>query len=318
MKTLKKLILMAFFFFICLHGANLDVFASECSPLEEDLLPNSSEYEEISALESAILSELHSIGCNGVDSIDFSEAIKIYTDTNIFELGTNDRETILDALQCGDYVWVIFVTSDDINYKITLSIGQPLSENAEDLLTESEKQYIIDNEGKWKVSGISEGTGSDYRTQLSENDEISSYGTDYVIIGGLSGLRMPIVLLFNSDEAVGFAELNFSYPILEDDSTTEIASVVLISDSSSVYDFTSISEASLSYATLYESDASGDDIVFTGAASTTTDSGSAVLSDTDTLSGTQLFFIVSITIIAIVFIAVAIILLWKKRHAAAT
>lgn len=247
---MKKNILGLLVVAVLLINASISLKADELPIQENDVLSNSSDYEEISALEDEILSELREISgvSEGLEQIDFSKGIKVYINTDILQLNTDNKESILSELHSGDYVWVIPFTIDNENYQVTLGKGMPLSEEAKEVLTPSQQQHIIEQEGKWGISEISRGTVAPYMEQLENKEELDHY-SQVVFIGSIPGIAMPMALCFDSQKATEWVGLGFSYPVIEDNIQTR--------SSSDIYDFQTLVAAAKTYDTGNSSDLNG-------------------------------------------------------------
>ncbi len=85
-------------------------------------------------------------------NIDFSQACKIYVDTNVFTVLSNDVEEIKSTLDNGNFIYQLPIQVENGTILVNLQKGLPLSDNAKNVLTEEEQQQVLDNVGKWTVS----------------------------------------------------------------------------------------------------------------------------------------------------------------------
>ena len=90
-----------------IHSEN--VFAAEPKfPIaEEDLLETSDDFKEIRLLEDDIRNSFLLFVDEVPDSIDFSQAVRIYVDMNLVNLKSTQQEVFLETLEDSNYVWVV-------------------------------------------------------------------------------------------------------------------------------------------------------------------------------------------------------------------
>lgn len=86
------------------------------------------------------------------DDIDYNKAVKVYVDTNVFELSTNRANEIENALEKGNYIYLLPISINNGTIVLNIQKGLPLSDNAITVLTEEEQQEILEHVGKWVVS----------------------------------------------------------------------------------------------------------------------------------------------------------------------
>lgn len=197
-----------------------DARAEEVPIAEQDMLVTSSDFEEVSALEQGALEWLQELGASqGVEEIpeqlDYEKAVKVYVNTDIVTVDSSVRETLLNALEAGDYVWVIPASTAYGNFQVTVARGLPLSEDAKPYLTENEQKKILDNEGKWEITEVALDTVSPYIEQLNAYASQLADCTRVVITGSQTGFGMPVAVGFDDTEAKYFVGLGFQYPVAE-------------------------------------------------------------------------------------------------------
>lgn len=222
-------------------------------PIDEtDILTESSDFKKIKELEDEMLRRMRSM-YDGEDlpsdfpkKIDYSQAVKIYINTEIQELETNKEVEIVDLLKQSNYVWVIPIKISEENFKIIVAKGLALNKNNVYLLTEGEQQKILENEGKWSISSVSRGVGEAYLSYLADNSAIEGDCDKVVIIGGIPGMHEPVALGFAYGKAESWYSLGFSYPIIESMKSSSRLKIRKGIDSGK-YDFESVMKASQSY-----------------------------------------------------------------------
>lgn len=201
-------------------------FAQATAPLQmtTTVLTDDTDYADISEIESDILKEVSEVylseyghAPNSTPSeIDFSQSVKIYVDTDILELNTDDQREISKALETGNHVWMLYVPVDDTVFSVTVARGLTLNEERSDALTEEEKNQIQQEVEKWKVTavGLENGTPT-YQERLtsiiSQNEEKFTSTSAIAIIGGIPAFRYPIALAMNNDKAEYWISLGEDY-----------------------------------------------------------------------------------------------------------
>ncbi|WP_455721470.1 hypothetical protein [Agathobacter sp.] len=239
---MKKItgIMLTCFLMIC---NSIYIYADDTIDNRIDILTQSNDYNEITDRKEEIENELPDI------QLEYEKGVKVYIDTNIINLNTSDREVIQDALSSSNYVWVIPYEKENQYGEVTIARGQPLNEDAKDILTTEEQQYIIDREGKWTVTENSHGVEKTYYDIIMENIDNINECKKVIIVGSQPGLNMPIALALNDSNASNWISLGYSYPVLADVPT------VMSDENNMVYDFETIADFSKKYDTV--SDESG-------------------------------------------------------------
>lgn len=214
----------------------------EISIAEQDRLMTSNDFEEVSALEQGALEWLQELGASqGIELIpeqlDYEKAVKVYVNTDIVTIDGTDRGTLLNALEAGDYVWVIPASTAYGNFQVTVARGLPLSEDAKPYLTEEEQQKIRDNEGKWEITEVAFDTVAPYVDQLNAYASQLADCTRVVITGSQTGFGMPVAVGFDDTEAKYFIGLGFQYPVAEGNARN-----------TSVYEYDALAERAKDYA----------------------------------------------------------------------
>ena len=226
-------------------------------PVEKgDILCESVDFEEIKKLESEMLNGLEDM-CDWLEKpsdfpkkMDFSNAVKIYVDTGIQNLGTDKETEIMKNLALSNYVWVIHMKIGGENVSVTVARGKPLNEERASVLTAEDREEIANQEGKWMISEWATGVAEPFLSQIQDNQDIVKSCDHTVLIGGVPGLRQPAVLGFQDGKALGWMSLGYDYPILEEMSNTRSASKGL-------YDFDAVMEASQEYANSIDNTSGG-------------------------------------------------------------
>lgn len=135
-------------------------------------------------------------------SVDFSTAIHIYVDTGIENWNLSNQAEILAELNDCTSVWVLPFQIGSEYATVTLAKGLPLNPAVSDLLTADEKTYIEKSAGQWTVTEVAFiGDELPYNAKLKQLDEIGVPTGNAVMIGGLSGILLPTLLVFENGEA---------------------------------------------------------------------------------------------------------------------
>ncbi len=198
--------ILAFLVFSGVSAAAYDV-GGQLEKLDVD----SQDYKEIVELRGAIESQVKSAsemvqGDQVSDGfkIEFESAQKIYVDTDIFALETTDADAIQDALNAGNYVWLLPVIVGGDKYQVTIARGLPLRKDVE--FTDDEIQRIKANEGKWCISsvGCPDETIKDYEDIIGDMLDALSYDKDITQIslcGGLPFIHYPVAVVMSEGKA---------------------------------------------------------------------------------------------------------------------
>ena len=141
------------------------------------------------------------------DDIDFSGAYKIFVDTNIFEIPTNNYDELLSILEAESvriYEVPVFFDNGDV-YVANLQINLPLDKNAYDVMTEGEIKSYLSTVGSWSVSVMSQyskedGNYIEYNEMLKS--EIEEFGPP-ILVGSLPYFRDAVALFRNPDGNIG-------------------------------------------------------------------------------------------------------------------
>lgn len=142
---------------------------------QEDVLSTSREFEEISGLQDEMIENLAALIQTSAEEtvIHYDRAVKIYAETDIFQLDTDNGEAILELLEEGNHIWMVPANLNGKEYELTITKGFPLREEAKDVLTPSQQQEVIDREGKWFVVGIGETDESFWERVNAKAEELA-------------------------------------------------------------------------------------------------------------------------------------------------
>lgn len=208
---------------------NMVVFAADGVDQREETLMESEAYQDIKKEETYVKESIATLlyednseaipqGFNPV--LQYDRAEKVYIDTGIEKQKTVKEEEIRDFLNKCNYVWVILAEVDGKNIQVTAGKGQPLDPERSKELTEEEREKIAENEGKWEITEVTVREMEPYARQMEKMSDIAD---EYVLVGGIPGLRMPIAIGFKDQEAKYWIELGYQYEILEEMPNTKTA-----------------------------------------------------------------------------------------------
>ena len=223
-----------------IHSEN--VFAAEPKfPIaEEDLLETNADFEEIRLLEDDIRNNFLLFVDEVPDSIDFSQAVRIYVDTNLVNLKSTQQEVLLEALEASNYVWVIPLKANGEWYSVTIARGLPFNGDDRGVLTEEDIEYIRSMEGKWHITETINGGVAGYHSQLMNyGDEIQNYDR-IIIVSSQPGMRMPIAIGFSDGAARSWISLGYKYPVISSEENTS-------EKDNGIYDFETIAKLARRY-----------------------------------------------------------------------
>ena len=193
--------LFVFLLMICIMmGSFTSVFAAEAdnySHYQEFL--QSSESKEILEMSSSTYEYVKNILKQEAitipadfDSIDYSRIIKVYVDTGIENIDTEDKDTIIDLLYNSNYVWVVPFEIGTHNFQITFG-----------------KTGIVSKSSNWEITQVSSGTVTPYDRFLTTIKQSYDY-SDIVLIGGIPNFYMPVALAFDETQAIAWIDLGYS------------------------------------------------------------------------------------------------------------
>lgn len=172
---------------------------------EEDL-------EQISAIENDIVNQINMARrMNGKSDLpmgfkpDYTKAYKIYIDTDIFSLESNNSGSIMQLLNEGRYVWSLFVEYNNDYYKLDISRGRPLRE---EIAASLEQKYIDEikaAEGKWTVACVSVlEYDMSYKAKIADalkNTQYDLQELEFVLCGGLKFIHYPVAVVMYQGNA---------------------------------------------------------------------------------------------------------------------
>lgn len=200
----------------------------------EDLLITGSDYDEIQPMIEKIEAEVP-----GAEFL-YEKAVRIYVDTDVISLNSEERDVILDTLKTANYVWIIpYVNGEEIG-SVTLGRGLPLNEDVAHLLTKEEQEEIRQNVGKWCINAVSYGGVEAYYDQITEKAANIPGCSRVVILGSQPGMRYPMALAFDENKAIAWISLGFGYAVLDNVPTT-------LSNEENIYDFSAIAQEAVLY-----------------------------------------------------------------------
>ncbi|MDR2043915.1 MAG: hypothetical protein LBQ15_06020 [Clostridium sp.] len=136
--------------------------------------------------------------------VDYDKAYKVYVDTDVFKLATNDAAEIEQALQAGNHIYKVPITTAGGTVVVNVQKGQPLSDNAQSLLTEQEQQEVLSKVGEWVVSVVTfyETGDTRYAYDVSIQKEISEIPEGTMLVGSLPYFQDVVGLIPNDNGEV--------------------------------------------------------------------------------------------------------------------
>ena len=169
-----------------------------------ETLDNNPDLQEISQMEDEILRWAKgAIEDENVDlQVDYSRAVKIYVDTNIFENEELTPEILQDTLKDAVYIWEVPVkVSEDRYVIVTVSRALPIDEELQQELledgtyTQEELEMELEKVGSWTIptAGYDE-TKPDYIGKLDSvlGETLNKEDLDMVyLLGGTPKMRQP-------------------------------------------------------------------------------------------------------------------------------
>ena len=196
----------------------------------ERLSAESPDYPEIAALEDEMLDRLRtSTSLPGKIPDDFkplyTEAYKVYTDTQILSMNTANEEEIRAALEKGDYYWML--PFPDCN-------GY------------TRKACVLKNGGQWSVSYVEEYESDPEVSYLvpaaKRMARLPQWDYSAVLVGGLNYIRQPVAVVFQEGEARYLVESQYPLPLEGSDQQKQKLLAPGFSLEDGVYDYKKVSQ----------------------------------------------------------------------------
>lgn len=145
---------------------------------------------------------------------------KIYVDVDLSAGTGSTYKDLADLCRNAPVVYSVPVEADGIFAVVEVSRGLPLNESASDLLTEEERQKIVENEGKWTpVSVFFEKNYKSLNRKIRDilNQNGISADTSYLLLGGIPGIHQVMIAadadpdcVFLPLDSVSLTETDFS------------------------------------------------------------------------------------------------------------
>lgn len=190
----------------CLLSLSM-VFAFSATAFAADSTNNAeSELNSISDNIVITVNELYGNNSSTItaDDINYNKAVKVYVDTNVFELSTNKASEIETTLENGNYIYLLPIEVNNGTVVVNIQKGLPLSDNAITVLTQKEQQEILDNVGKWVVSSTafydSGNKNYDYLNTLS--NVIGEIPEGTILVGSLPVFHDVVALVPNDEGTI--------------------------------------------------------------------------------------------------------------------
>lgn len=184
MRKQKKIIAMIIGFLLLLP---LDAFASENLGSNNE---NSAEIETIKALGSEIVTTVNQMISSELDSqplleeeLNYDEAVKVYTDTNIFGNTIMTEQIMQEIIEESNYVWILPVYRDAMTIRITLCKQEE----------ETGKSWIVPE------VAVSSGKIDYHEVVLHAINDKNIIPNDIYFMGGTQGLQQLIAVVHDTE-----------------------------------------------------------------------------------------------------------------------
>jgi hypothetical protein len=138
-----------------------------------------------------------------VDDIDMTRIVKIYVDTDMFALGTDDFDEVVEILEARPLVFRIDFAIEGVVFDVEVSKGLPQSEEAIERLRElggesgdMMVEQVLADVGKWKINSTGHTTEPLSSIYYLDKATKASGITDRepIFVGGLPYLHYPVAL----------------------------------------------------------------------------------------------------------------------------
>lgn len=215
-------------------------FALSATAFAADFSDNAeSELSSISNEIVTTVNELYGDENNTITAadIDYNKAFKVYVDTDVFKLSTNNASELESTLESGNYIYVLPISTNNGTIVTNIQKGLPLSDKARDVLTEEEQQEVLSKVGQWVVSSVTfydlGDTRFDYSNSLSS--KIGEIPDGTMLIGSLPIFHDVVALIPGNDGMV-----ESLVPVTE--SAYETEQISTAKNGSNVYDYQQVKE----------------------------------------------------------------------------
>lgn len=223
-----------------IHSENVFAAEPKFHIAEEDHLETSDDFKEIRLLEDDIRNNFLLFVDEVPESIDFSQAVRIYVDTDLVNLKSTQQEVLLEALEDSNYVWVVPLKANREWYSVTIARGLPYNGDDRGVLTEEDIEHIRSMEGKWHITETINGGVAGYYSQLMNyGEEILNYDR-IIFVSSQPGMRMPIAIGFSDGSARSWISLGYTYPVISNAENTS-------GNDNGIYDFETIAKLARGY-----------------------------------------------------------------------
>lgn len=183
------------------------LFTSTVYAYPIDKLADAEECEEIYALEDEILEKINYGSPRGeihsdkiVEEIDFDTAYKVYSNSELFEAGVYDKDSIMEILKDGSYIWQIpfFIEGNTILVDVFKRTEIP------DDISEDVRENLASTLNQWRIGAIYvyNNRTVDFKKNIDNSLESVALDTDnypYVFVSGLPQIRYPIAIVFDEE-----------------------------------------------------------------------------------------------------------------------
>ena len=165
--------------------------------------------------------------------IDYKKAFKVYVDTDVFKLSTNNAS----ELESGNYIYVLPISTNNGTIVANIQKGLPLNDNARAVLTKEEQQEVLSKVGQWVVSSVAFYNSGDTRYDYSNSlyNKVGDIPDGTMLVGSLPIFHDVVALIPGDDGMV-----ESLVPVTE--STYEAEQISKAENSSNVYDYQQVKE----------------------------------------------------------------------------
>jgi len=172
-----------------------------------------------------------------VDDIDFSKAFRIYVDTDVFALPTNNINDVTSTLESGNYIYLLPITTGNGTVVVNIQKGLPLSDNAKAVLTEQEQQEVLSKVGKWVVSSASfyDLGNTSYNYENTLLNEIGEIPEGTVLVGSLPVFHDVVALVPNDTGEI-------ENLVVVTQTSYDVSGYSIARDNSKIFDYEQIKE----------------------------------------------------------------------------
>lgn len=159
-----------------------------------------------------------------VEELVFEDAVKVYTDTDLFSNEKVTNQMMQKYVSTANYVWLIPVYREQSTIMVTVSKGAAVSSEARAILDEADIAMLEENVGKWIVPEATVEEGKvNYKEALKQSliKENVTSGTIY-FMGGTKGFGQLIGVVCQDSDSCKIVLMSDVLKMLQNSGTEDM------------------------------------------------------------------------------------------------